>query len=179
MKRKWLLAFTLMMVASIALFTTSCGKQTMQSQTETVGQTETPVESETTRTEPQPTESPATAEVPETDIAEFVPEAIYFEFDSATLSQDVPHLLSVMVEYLQSNPDIALNLQGHCDERGSDVYNIALGKRRAESVKNFLVGLGIPADRLETMSYGKSKPAAMGHYEEAWAKNRRVEFEIN
>lgn len=179
MKRKLLLAFTLMMVASISLFTTSCGKQTMQNQTETIGQTETRVESETTRTEPQQTETATMAEVPESDIAEFVPKAIYFEYDSATLSQDVPHLLSVMVEYLQSNPNLALKVQGHCDERGSGAYNMALGKQRAESVKTYLVSLGIPAARLDAISYGESRPASTGHDEAAWAKNRRVEFETN
>jgi peptidoglycan-associated lipoprotein len=69
-------------------------------------------------------------------------------------------------------------LEGHCDERGTVEYNLSLGEKRAKAVKDYLVGLGISADRLSIISYGKERPADPGHNEEAWAKNRRVEFRI-
>jgi peptidoglycan-associated lipoprotein len=72
-----------------------------------------------------------------------------------------------------------VTVEGHCDERGTEAYNIALGERRAESVKNFLVDMGISANRLKTISYGEERPIAMGQDEASWAKNRRAQFMVN
>ena len=82
-------------------------------------------------------------------------------------------------EYLRANLGVTVTVEGHCDERGTDAYNKALGDRRAESVKNFLVSLGISANRLNTVSYGEERPIAIGQNEASWAKNRRTQFVIN
>jgi peptidoglycan-associated lipoprotein len=79
-------------------------------------------------------------------------------------------------EYLRTDLGVTVTVEGHCDERGTDAYNMTLGERRAESVKNFLVSLGISANRLNTFSYGEERPIAMGQNEASWAKNRRAQF---
>jgi peptidoglycan-associated lipoprotein len=76
------------------------------------------------------------------------------------------------------HPTIKIQIEGHCDERGTSEYNLALGERRANSAKKYLISLGMPADRISTISYGKEKPLDPGHNEEAWSKNRRDHFII-
>jgi peptidoglycan-associated lipoprotein len=105
-------------------------------------------------------------------------ENIYFEFDKATLTPDSRELLINNGEWLRLNPDIDIIIEGHCDERGTNEYNLALGDRRAESVKVFLLDLGINNSRLKTISYGEERPADSEHTETAWAKNRRAHFLI-
>ena len=103
---------------------------------------------------------------------------IYFNFDSADLSEEARGSLSKNAEYLSRQAGIKVRIEGNCDERGSDDYNMALGERRAKAAKDYLVNLGIASDRLSTISYGEEKPAEAGHDEAAWAKNRRDEFVI-
>ena len=86
--------------------------------------------------------------------------------------------LQGMADHLKKTQNTVVQIEGHCDERGSIEYNLALGERRAQSVKNYLVQLGIDAARLSTISYGEEKPAAEGHDEAAWTKNRRAEFTL-
>jgi peptidoglycan-associated lipoprotein len=109
----------------------------------------------------------------------FISENIPFAFDSSLLSQRAQQILETKAEYLHANAGVLITVEGHCDERGTDAYNLALGERRAESVKIFLVTLGIDADRLNTVTYGEERPIAIGHNEESWAKNRRAQFKIN
>jgi peptidoglycan-associated lipoprotein len=109
----------------------------------------------------------------------FVNENIHFGFDSFVLSGQAQQILNSKADYLRANTGITVTVEGHCDERGTEAYNIALGERRAESVKNFLVNLGISANRLNTISYGEERPIAMGQNEAFWAKNRRAQFVIN
>lgn len=104
---------------------------------------------------------------------------VYFAFDDFTLTMESQNNLSDTAEYLRENPAAVLQIEGHCDERGSIEYNLALGQRRANSVKNYLVELGIDPSRLPTISYGKEKPAVMGHDESAWSLNRRAEFVLS
>ncbi|MEN8688374.1 MAG: peptidoglycan-associated lipoprotein Pal [Desulfuromonadales bacterium] len=101
---------------------------------------------------------------------------IYFEFDQFTLSADARKTLAENAEYLKANSGTQVVIEGHCDERGSDEYNLALGESRALAAKNYLVSLGISTRQLSVISYGEEKPAAMGSNEAAWAKNRRAEF---
>ena len=101
---------------------------------------------------------------------------IYFNFDSADLSEESRSALSRNAEYLSKQPSVKVRIEGNCDERGSDDYNMALGERRAKAAKDYLVNLGIPSDRLGIISYGEEKPLDPGHDEAAWAKNRRAEF---
>lgn len=106
-------------------------------------------------------------------------EAIYFDFDNADLRQDARDVLSKNAEILlKANNNTKIKIEGHCDERGSAEYNLALGERRAKSALQYLITLGVPSDRLSIISYGKEKPAVEGHDEAAWAKNRRGEFAI-
>ena len=105
-------------------------------------------------------------------------EKIYFDFDSAALSESSRDTLKKDYELIKKNGAAKVEIEGHCDERGSDEYNLALGERRAKAALNYLVTLGIAPGRLSTISYGKEKPADPGHDEAAWAKNRRVEFVI-
>jgi peptidoglycan-associated lipoprotein len=132
--------------------------------------TEEPVQP-TASTEPAPAPEPAPAE-------NFAPQTVFFAFDDYTLSSDAQGQLQAMADHLKKSQDAVVQVEGHCDERGSIEYNLALGERRAQSVKNYLTQLGIDAARLSTISYGEEKPAADGHDEAAWQKNRRAEFTL-
>jgi len=106
--------------------------------------------------------------------------AVYFDYDRATLRPDAAATLKSHAEKIRSFPSWAyLTVEGHCDERGTEEYNLALGDRRADAVKRYLVTLGIPADKIRTVSYGELKPAVPGHDETAWSKNRRAEFQVS
>lgn len=104
---------------------------------------------------------------------------IYFNFDSAKISDDSLALLEVHGNFIASNGEVSVRLEGHTDERGSREYNIALGDRRAQSVRRVLLFQGASSDQLETVSYGEEQPAMLGHEESAWGKNRRVELIYN
>jgi peptidoglycan-associated lipoprotein len=103
---------------------------------------------------------------------------VHFDFDKAALRADDQGALDQKVAIMNANPDLHIRISGHCDERGSDEYNLALGNRRATAAKNYLVSHGIDASRIETASYGEERPVATGHDEDSWAQNRRDEFEI-
>jgi peptidoglycan-associated lipoprotein len=103
-------------------------------------------------------------------------EAVYFDYNAFTLSAPARQSLERNAAWLQANADSKVTIEGHCDERGSDEYNLALGERRATSVKRYLVALGVGAERLATISYGEERPAVAGQDESAWAKNRRAEL---
>ena len=110
---------------------------------------------------------------------QFVMEDIFFDFDSFAILPEAQDILSSKAEWLQSNPDISVTIEGHCDERGTIEYNLALGDRRAQSAKDFLINLGIAESRLNTISYGEERPLVPDSNEDAWAKNRRAHFVIN
>lgn len=101
---------------------------------------------------------------------------IYFDFDRADLRQDASQTLSANAARMRDSGSLSVRIEGHCDERGTVEYNLALGDRRARAAKDQMVALGIPAARLRTISYGKERPADPGHNESAWALNRRAEF---
>lgn len=136
---------------------------------------------------PEPTEPPVTetAPPPSTDTApppssdEGTSTALqdaYFDFDDASLRDDAKNALEGNAKYMERNSSVAVVVEGHCDERGSVEYNIALGEKRARAAKDFLVSYGVTASRITTISYGKERPFDPGHSEEAWAKNRRAHF---
>lgn len=104
--------------------------------------------------------------------------AVYFEFDSSTVRDEMKLVLDNNIEWLKKRHDVKVELQGHADEKGTNEYNIALGERRAHTIKKYLVDSGINEAILSTISYGEEKPADLGQTEEALAKNRRVEFVI-
>lgn len=101
---------------------------------------------------------------------------VNFEYDKSTLSNTAKKTLAGNAEWLKTNAKFNVQIEGHCDSRGSIEYNLSLGERRAQSVKNYLVGLGIPAARLTVISYGEEKPLMQGETEDAYTKNRRANF---
>jgi peptidoglycan-associated lipoprotein len=103
---------------------------------------------------------------------------IHFDLDRSNIRADDMGLLDQKVAILQANPDLRIRIGGHCDERGSDEYNLALGNRRAQASKQYLVSHGIDASRIETQSWGEERPLVDGHDENAWSQNRRDEFEV-
>lgn len=103
---------------------------------------------------------------------------IRFAFDDYSLSNEAQSVLIDNAQWLKSNPDIKIQIEGHCDERGSEEYNLALGEKRAVSARDYLIQLGMQADRMSVISYGKEKPLNPGHDEKAWSENRRDEFVI-
>ncbi|MFM7100486.1 MAG: OmpA family protein [Verrucomicrobiota bacterium] len=106
----------------------------------------------------------------------FAGNVVYFEFDRSAVRKGERAKIAAVGEYLKSNPRTKMLLEGHCDERGTDGYNLALGERRALSVREELLNLGVESDRLQTITFGESRPADPGHDESAWSKNRRAEF---
>ena len=106
-------------------------------------------------------------------------ETVYFEFDRSGLTEQARAALDRNAEFLVANPAINVRIEGHCDERGTIEYNLALGDRRASSAKDYLVLRGAAAERLEVVSFGEERPADPGQNEAAWARNRRAEFHVH
>lgn len=101
---------------------------------------------------------------------------VFFDFDKSTLREDAKKTLNENIAWLKANPDIRIVVEGHCDERGTNEYNLALGERRAKAVRDYLVAGGIDAKRISTISYGEERPFVLGHDESAWKFNRRAHF---
>jgi peptidoglycan-associated lipoprotein len=168
--------FVLLAASSLALG--ACKKKTP------VAPPPTPQSAPTT----EPTRTPPTTATPVDNSAEVarriaaaraaVLSAVYFEYDADELRDDARASLDEKIKILNANPQLRIRISGHCDDRGSDEYNIALGRRRAEVAKRYLTDRGIDASRIETATFGRERPAVMGTGEEAWSKNRRDEFEI-
>lgn len=108
----------------------------------------------------------------------FMNENVHFAFDSSVLDTTAQSILKSKADWMKKNPSAPVIIEGHCDERGTVAYNLALGERRAESAKAFLVNMGIAAGSMSTISYGEERPVDPGKNEEAWAKNRRAHFVI-
>jgi peptidoglycan-associated lipoprotein len=129
--------------------------------------------------EPEVTEPEATEPEPPTQVMEMlVLDDVHFDFDMYNIRPDARETLLRHAEKLQENTGPSVLIEGHCDERGTSEYNIALGERRARSTREFLVSYGIDASRLSTLSYGEERPLDPGHDEESWARNRRAHFVI-
>jgi len=120
----------------------------------------------------------AEQEVPIKEQARAALKDINFEFDSSDLDDLAKQILVDNAKFLKDHPDLKIQIEGHCDERGSEEYNLALGERRAKAVRDYLVSLGIGPARLSIISYGETIPLDSGHSESAWAKNRRAHFAI-
>ena len=105
-------------------------------------------------------------------------DTVHFAFDSSVVNPSERPKLDDMAAYMRENPNHVITIEGHCDERGTAEYNRSLGERRAQACREYLTSTGIDGNKLQTISYGKEKPADLGHGEEAWAKNRRAEFII-
>ncbi len=103
-------------------------------------------------------------------------QALLFTFDSYTLPSDELHKADAAVQYLMDNPNYVMIIEGHCDERGSNEYNLSLSEQRAIGVRDYMIGFGIDPNRLQTRAFGEEKPAVQGNTDEAYAQNRRAEF---
>ena len=189
----------IMVLSFAALVAGGCAKKDMVKTDEAIPAVQTPPPAAPEAVQPAPEVKPPTeAPMTETPTRESAvrPEAapqqtatqapdlqaelqkIYFNFDSSALSDEARSALSKNAELLGKNPSAKVSIEGHCDERGSDEYNMALGERRARAAQDYLVNLGVQSERLSTISYGEEKPADPGHDEAAWSKNRRGEFVI-
>ena len=185
MRKNLWLAIALVMILPVMFFTASCAKKIVQTEPVPTIQPEVSKASDRSAEEAEQArqlqEDRLRAEAAAREAAgtAFVDEYIHFAFDSAVLSDQAQEILNSKADYLRTNSGVTVTVEGHCDERGTNAYNIALGERRAESVKNFLVDLAISTNRLNTASYGEERPIAMGQKEASWAKNRRAQFVIN
>lgn len=110
---------------------------------------------------------------------DFKAEIVYFAYDDASLTPEGMARLDAISAHMKTKENLKLSIEGHCDDRGSTEYNLALGQRRSESVRKYLTTIGIGADRLNSLSFGEERPALAGQGEEAWSKNRRAEFAFN
>jgi peptidoglycan-associated lipoprotein len=178
------------LVASVSLFSVGCSKKTIRTDSgaekavsEPVGQVETP------KTEEQPIAPIGTEESLDTAPIEPVSDLtilegrstgpmlpVYFDFDQSNIRADQKGRVENNAAYLKDNPQGRVVIEGNCDERGTNEYNMALGERRAISTKKYIVNLGVSADRVNTISYGEERPLNYGHDELAWSQNRRADF---
>lgn len=166
-KKKWIFLALLLVIPGL-LFSVSCQKKLVDASPEPMA-----------KEEPKP-EVVEKEEVTVTMTPDVImQEDIYFEFDKSTLTPAAQDNLLRKAAWLRENTDVTVTIEGHCDDRGTNEYNLALGDRRAESAKAFLVDLGIDPMRLTTISYGEERPVCTQQNEECWAKNRRDNFVVN
>lgn len=192
MRKYGRLSVALVMILSAMFLTTSCAKKEMQ--TEQVSTTQPEIQEVAPDTSAEDAEQARRFEAArlleedrllkeaaalEAARKAFVSENIRFAFNSYDLSNQAQRILNKKADYLRMNSGVKVTVEGYCDERGTEAYNISLGQQRAESVKKFLVDQGISNDRLVTVSYGEKKPIALGHDEASWAKNRRAQTVVN
>lgn len=174
MKKVMTVLIALAFVTSSLLIMTSCAKKQVVSEGEGgAGEKGAAAGGEYTKEEK---ERMARMEELKKQLAQFNTENIYFAFDRSDLTDDSKATLKKKADWLRDNPSYTVRVEGHCDERGTNDYNLALGQRRAHAAKTYLMALGISEGRILTISYGEERPANPGHNEEAWAQNRRDEF---
>jgi len=175
--RNALVVLGLICVLVLGSLLTGCSKKPAPETDTTMGAAEPPVE----QTPPPVVPEETAPEVTQPDYAAMDPSEygvsdVFFGFDEYDLSDEAMATLARDARILK-DAGVTVLVSGHCDERGTVEYNLALGEKRANTVRDYLVSLGVPAAKLRTTSYGESKPFAMGHTEEAWAQNRRAHFE--
>jgi peptidoglycan-associated lipoprotein len=171
--------FVLLMIVAMAGLISFCGGQKElakvdQDATEFVP----PGDQPKVETVKKPSESERRVKEAAPSVESLTFEKVYFDFDKYDLTAEARDILAEHARLLKNFPNVKLLIEGHCDERGTIEYNLALGERRANAVKSYLTNYGIHPDRVYTISYGKERPVDGGHTEEAWAKNRRAAFNI-
>jgi peptidoglycan-associated lipoprotein len=172
---------SLLVVTFALVFSVSCSKKAVTADTESVVGTFQDTDS-TKHTTIYDEDASMSADIEDTatddNFMMIMLEDIYFEFDKSTLTREAQESLIKKANWLRSNAHIKVIIEGHCDERGTNEYNLALGDRRATTTKSFLIDLGISPSRLVTISYGEERPVIGGKNEAAWAKNRRAHFAV-
>lgn len=183
MKKGLYLQLMILFAATALLCLAGCAKKetVMESSTERQKEVkqETPAPAPPTEVKPAPPVETAKPEPQQTPVAvEALKslEDIHFDFDQDVLRPEDRKILDAHADWLMKNPDAKVTVEGNCDERGTEEYNLALGQRRADAAKKYLMDLGIDANRISTISYGEYRPVDPGHNEEAWAKNRNDHF---
>jgi|SRR3990170_1462188 len=164
--------YLLLLILGLALLGSGCKKGT---------KLEPAAEKPPQKVEEQPPkeeETPKPVQEPEVTRKEVTFQMIHFDFDKYNLRSDAIEALNENAKVLMESPEVKIRIEGHCDERGTVEYNLALGERRASAAKDYLVKLGISPTRIELISYGKERPLDPNSNEEAWAKNRRDDFKI-
>lgn len=197
MRKKYWIALALLFIIPGLLFTTSCAKKTvkpasakapatggaaktadLEKQKAELARQKALEEQRLEQERLAMSSAEARKKVEQGERARFEQDHIYFDFDRYNLDPDAQRALKMKAAFMKANPKIKARIEGHCDERGTNEYNLALGDRRANSAKEFLLNLGIAESRLTSISHGEEKPVAMGHNEAAWAKNRRAQFVV-
>lgn len=159
--------FKLLMVLAAGLMLAACGS----SDEDTAPTT-------TTGTTATGTASAGPASGSQEQLLQQVGDRVFFDFDSSELKPQARSTIEALAAWMNEHPGVALTIEGHADERGTREYNLALGDRRANAVRDYLAALGISGNRLNTISYGKERPAVPGSNESAWAQNRRAVFVV-
>ena len=173
-KGKAIVILALSVFIVLSLFITSgCGKKPAPPAEEPVQKVEEQPAPKPQVTEPQRKDDDALK--PPRDLAF---DAVHFDFDKSSIRSDQRSTINRTAQLLDKYPSVKVLIEGHCDERGSNEYNLALGQRRADTAKLYLVDYGISGSRISTVSHGEERPVAAGHNESAWSKNRRAEFVI-
>jgi len=187
----WVVLAMLLLIPGL-LLTTSCAKKQVQTETaveeaveevveDTAAEDEAARQAELERQKALEAERLAEEEAKRVAMMAlnmFQSEDLFFDFDSAVLVPMSQEVLQRKADWMNENMDATVIIEGHCDDRGTAAYNLALGERRADAAKDFLVNLGVSADRVTTISYGEEKPVDPAKNEEAWAKNRRAHFVV-
>jgi len=180
MKRSVWFRLTLVLIIPGLIFTLACAKQSVRQAEEPQVEEAVVVKEPTPEPEPEPmVDTGADDQAMMMARSQFENEYIYFAFDKSNLDAEAQDVLMRKAEFLKENPNIYFTIEGQCDERGTNEYNLALGERRAETARSFLVDLGIEAHRISTVSYGEERPLCTKSTQECWARNRHDAFVIN
>ena len=171
-------------MAAVLLFAVGCVKQTVE--TEELPPPKPPAPMVRKKQPPKPVVKEDMMEAErrrkraafKRSLAEFENDLVYFDFDKSEVRPDMRAIMDAKARFLQEFPSIRVQIEGHCDERGTVEYNIALGHRRSQSSKDYLVSLGVKSSRVDTVSYGEERPADSRSNEAGWAKNRRAKFNV-
>ncbi len=170
---KALVRFVLPMLVIASLAVTGCSRRTTQTP---------PTPTPAPPAEPAPTQQPETPPAPTTPAPSTVGSGDFqpalFDFDSYALGDAARRALDANARLLRDNPTVQVTIEGHADERGTTEYNLALGERRAQAARDYLIAAGIDGSRLQTVSMGEERPFSTGSSEEAWAQNRRAHFAV-
>lgn len=191
MKSRYRVFLVVALAMSVGMFASGCAKKKVKSDEAAVAPMESAVQDDGMKkgiadegmaTKPESLDSAAASRLSKHVVLEgrthgpMVP--VYFDFDRSNIRDDQRERIEKNAAFIKSNSSVTVQIEGNCDERGTNEYNMALGERRAQSAKKYLVNLGVAGNRLQTLSYGEERPLLFGHDELSWAQNRRDDFLI-